>query len=182
TGLGLAVSHSIIERHGGRIEAQSEPGRGSTFLITLPVTRDISKKELLDSTAQVGSKRILVIDDDAGVRGALVGMLRSAGHDAEQASGGRAALEKMESELFDLVFTDLSMPEMDGWALAGELRGRWPRVKIVLTTGYALSPNIVRSNSHLIDGVVFKPVRFEDLSAVLGHVLSGGEPINLLTA
>ena len=88
----------------------------------------------------------------------------------------------MESESFDLVLTDLSMPEMDGWAVAGEVRRRWPETKIVLTTGYALPPTIVSNNSHLIDGAVFKPVRFDDLSAALGQALSGGGTADLLTA
>lgn len=182
TGLGLAVSHSIIERHGGRIEAQSEPGKGSTFVITLPAARNSSKRESRHSTEHVGSRRVLVVDNDAGVREALVGMLRSAGHVAEHATGGHAALERMEGELFDLVFTDLSMPEMDGWALAGEIRRRWPETKILLTTGYALPQSILSNNSHLIDGAVFKPVQFDDLTAVLGQVLSGADAADLLTA
>ncbi|HJQ69878.1 MAG TPA: GAF domain-containing protein [Blastocatellia bacterium] len=171
-GLGLAVSYSIIERHGGRIEAHSNPGRGSTFTVTLPVAGPARKTARKDLSAVVDSASILVVDDDERVRTALAGMLSSAGHRAEQAASGPQALEKMKSDRFDLVFTDLSMPEMDGWAVASEIRRNWPEVKIVLITGYALGPETVKHRRSLVNEVIFKPIRFDDISATLSQVLS----------
>jgi CheY-like chemotaxis protein len=170
-GLGLAVSYSIVERHSGRIETRSIPGRGTTFTVTLPTGQAARLKAADDRARGVKAASILVVDDDERVREALVGMLCSAGHRTEQAASGREALSKMEQGGFDLVFTDLSMPEMDGWAVAGEIRRRWPAVKIVLVTGHAVPAETVNHNRDLVNEVIFKPIRFDDISATLSHVL-----------
>ena len=115
---------------------------------------------------------MLVVDDDQRVREALVGMLNSSGHRTDHAGSGREALEKLEHEQFDLVFTDLSMPEMDGWAVAGEVRRRWPDVKVVLITGHAVSPETVDNNRDLVSEVMLKPIRFDDLSSTMSQVFS----------
>jgi two-component system capsular synthesis sensor histidine kinase RcsC len=64
------------------------------------------------------------------------------------------------------------MPGMDGWAVASEIRRRWPEVKIVLITGYAVSPETVEFHRDLVNKVVLKPIRFDDISAALSQVLS----------
>jgi PAS domain S-box-containing protein len=171
-GLGLAVSYSIVERHGGRIEARSSPGRGTTFSVTLPTGGAAREKPARDHRSKVKAASILVIDDDERVREALVGMLSSAGHRTAHAANGREALSRMEGGGFDLVFTDLSMPEMDGWAVAGEIRRRWPSVKIVLITGHAVPAETISHHRDLVNEVVLKPIRFDDISTTLSHVLS----------
>ena len=172
TGLGLAVSHSIIERHGGRIEARSSLGKGTTFTLSLPVAETLHRKATPDREARPKTANVLVVDDDERVRDALVGMLNSAGHRTDDAGSGQEALAKLEHAPFDLVFTDLSMPEMDGWAVASEVRRRWPGVKVVLITGYAVPPELVASNRELVSDVIFKPIRFDDLTSTLSQVLS----------
>jgi PAS domain S-box-containing protein len=172
TGLGLAVSHSIIERHGGRIEVVSSPGRGTTFTVSLPAGNTIHQCELRENAALARTASVLVVDDDQRVREALVGMLSSAGYRTDHAGSGREALEKLERDRFDLVFTDLSMPEMDGWAVAGEVRRRWPETKVVLITGHAVPPETVDNNRDLVSEVMFKPIRFDDLSSTMSQVLS----------
>lgn len=171
-GLGLAVSYSIIERHGGHIEAQSSPGRGTTFTIGLPTTERGHKKVKRDRRAHTRTAKVLVIDDDRRVCEALVGMLNSAGHRTEHAGSGPEALAMLERNQFDLVITDLSMPEMDGWAVASEVRRRWPQVKVVMITGYAVPSETVDSNRELVSDVIFKPIRFDDLTLTLSNVLS----------
>jgi PAS domain S-box-containing protein len=172
TGLGLAVSHSIIERHGGSIDAQSSPGKGTTFRIGLP-TGEIDNRNVTRSPgAEARSVNVLVVDDDQRVRDAVVGMLTMAGHHTDHAGSGQEALAKLERDRFDVVFTDLSMPEMDGWAVASEVHRRWPSVKVVLITGNALEPEIVDGNRGLVSEVIFKPVRFDDLSSAMDQALS----------
>lgn len=171
-GLGLAVSYSIVERHGGRIEVHSNPGRGTTFDVNLPAAENASKTIKASRRARSRTANVLVVDDDHRVREALVGMLSSAGHRTAHAQNGHEALAKLERDQFDLVFTDLSMPEMDGWAVASEVRRRWPAVKVVLITGYAVPRETVDSNRDLVSEVISKPIRFDDLSSTLNQVLS----------
>jgi len=172
TGLGLAVSYSIIERHGGQIDVHSIPGRGSTFIVSFTTIGSAVERDRRARDARVGPLRILVVDDEDMVRKVLSDMLISGGHQIEQASTGRGAMEKMASRKFDMVITDLSMPEGDGWAVAKEMKERWPEVKIVMTTGYGLSPDTIRGHSDAVDDVILKPVDYDDLCAVLGKLFS----------
>jgi len=112
-----------------------------------------------------------VIDPDYRVREALADMLTSVGHSVEQSGSSREAMTKLEGELFNLVFTDLAMPEMDGWSVANEIRRRWPTVKIVLTSGFTLSPEVIAENERFVDKVIFKPICMEDINATMNQVL-----------
>ncbi len=172
TGLGLAVSHSIIERHGGRIEASSSLGKGATFTVSLPIVETVHRKVSRRNKARAKTANVLVVDDDHRVREALVGMLNSAGHHTDHAGSGHEALAKLERDQFDLVFTDLSMPEMDGWAVASEVHRRWPRVKVVLITGSEVRSETADTNRGFVSEGILKPIRFDDLSSTLSQVLS----------
>jgi PAS domain S-box-containing protein len=172
-GLGLAVSYGIIDRHAGRIDVESEPNRGATFIITLPSARSAPHTAISKKSVRAPRAHILVIDDDHRVCEALAGLLASAGHEAEQATGGREGLAKLERGRFDVVITDLSMPDKDGWAVAAEIRQRWPGVRIVMTSGFAIPPDVYKKNRGLIDALVPKPIRIDDITAVLARVLSG---------
>src|SRR5262249_39596092 len=168
----LAVSYSIVERHGGRIEVTSSPGHGSTFSIILPVA-EVRVESPPDSVGRFSHPiKVLVIDDDQLVREAIVGMLSSWGHEAEQAGSGREALAMMESTKYNLVVTDLAMPEMDGWATASEIKRRWPGTRVVLATGYAVSAELIESRGDLVDAVIYKPIRLGDITAALNKVLA----------
>jgi PAS domain S-box-containing protein len=171
-GLGLAVSYSIVERHGGQIDARSIPGRGTTFTITLPSNYPVASVANATDTIMSKIARVLVVDDDDRVRDVLVGMLKLAGHRADFAQNGREALSRLEHETFDLVFTDLSMPDVDGWALAEEIRRRWPQLKIVMVTGYALQSQNDQRRHRLVNDIISKPIRFDDINTTLSNVLA----------
>ncbi|MFL6274095.1 MAG: GAF domain-containing protein [Blastocatellia bacterium] len=171
-GLGLAVSYSIIERHGGEVDVRSIPGRGTTFTISLPSSRAVYGVASITDSIMAKTARVLVVDDDDRVRDVLVGMLKLAGHAADFAANGREALGRLEREAFDLVFTDLSMPDVDGWALAEEIRRRWPQLKIVMVTGYAVQAEGDHRRYRLVNDIISKPIRFDDINATLSHVLA----------
>ncbi|MBI3653343.1 MAG: GAF domain-containing protein [Acidobacteria bacterium] len=175
TGLGLAVSYSAIERHGGNIEVESILGQGTTFTITLPVAdtkNAIAPPPEQQQDFHTASMSILVIDDDHHVRSAMVGMLNSLGYRAEEAEGGAQALARMERESFELVLTDLSMPGMDGWAVAAEVRRRWPQIKVVMITGYRSTDQRFRDNMGLLHDIISKPVRLEELSLKINQLIT----------
>jgi CheY-like chemotaxis protein len=134
TGLGLSVSYSIIERHGGSISVVSEPGNGTEFTIDIPAAQaETSTVEVAPIADAMPSLNILVIDDEVAVRETLAEMLMAMNHQVTLAESGQRAIEKIVGKNFDLVFTDLAMPEMDGW----ETARRWRyRPEIVLVTGY----------------------------------------------
>jgi len=164
-GLGLAVTYGVVSRHGGRIEATSDGATGATIAVVLPALETSS--DLETSEAPLTSPRtLLVVDDDEPVRAVLAELLQAQGHRVEAAVDGHSALALLESKQFDVVFTDLSMPGIDGWEVARRVRANHPDVQIVLTTGFG---NVIDSSvvPALVDAVVAKPFLYQTLALVL---------------
>jgi two-component system cell cycle sensor histidine kinase/response regulator CckA len=173
TGLGLAVSYGIIERHEGSISVESEAGRGTTFEIDLPASEPAhTRADEPKPTADAHPLSVLVIDDESFVRETLAEMLGALSHKVTTAESGRQAFEQLSSAHFDLVFTDLSMPEMDGWEVAREIRRRWPETNIVLVTGYGKGTQPPSGEKNLINGVIGKPFDFAQVSETIKAVTS----------
>jgi PAS domain S-box-containing protein len=172
TGLGLSVSYGIIERHGGSISVESEVGRGTTFLIDLAAALSAKAPDTnLQEQSDAPALSILVIDDEIAVRETLSEMLMVMEHSVTSAGSGQEALRLMEGDgHFDLVFTDLSMPEMDGWEVAREIRHRWPDVAITLVTGYGKGTEPPSGEKNLIDGVIGKPFDFTEVREAIAQV------------
>jgi CheY-like chemotaxis protein len=164
TGLGLAVSYSIISRHSGQINVESEAGSGTTFEIDLPVAVPTSVSVgPQPAQALVQSLSILVVDDEPFVRETLADMLMALGHHVTVAAGGREALENLADAAAEMVFTDLSMPEMDGVEVAREIRRRWPSMSIVLVTGYGKGTESIDGDRDLFNGIIAKPFDFSQI-------------------
>jgi PAS domain S-box-containing protein len=173
TGLGLSVSHSIIERHEGTISVTSEQGKGTTFTIDLPAkARSIVTEDELAPKDNLPSLSILVVDDEKPVRETLAEMLVAANHRVELAESGQQAIQKLRSRSFDFVFTDLAMPEMDGWETARAIRSDWPEVKIVLVTGYGPTAVAPEGEEDLVDGIIGKPFNFRQVASALESLQS----------
>jgi len=106
-------------------------------------------------------------------------MLAILNHKVSTARSGPEALEALALTRFDMVFTDLSMPEMDGWEVAREIRRRWPGTNIVLVTGYGKQTAPAANEKNLIDGVIGKPFDFtqvtETISTVTQNVVMSNE-------
>ncbi|HLA13368.1 MAG TPA: PAS domain S-box protein [Pyrinomonadaceae bacterium] len=172
TGLGLSVSYSIIERHEGSISVASEPGGGTTFTIEIPATEAQEPTQQVSAPAKSAAcLSVLVIDDEAAVRETLADMLTALGHQVALAASGQEALSQLAiSSGFDVVFTDLAMPEMDGWETAREIRKHWPEISIVLVTGYGPGTAAPDGEESLVDGIIGKPFDFGQVSNTLGEV------------
>ncbi|MCM3903849.1 MAG: PAS domain S-box protein [Pyrinomonadaceae bacterium] len=171
TGLGLSVSYSIIERHEGSIRVDSEQGCGTVFTIYLPA-HEIETNSVEESpTPTVASPlSILVIDDEDSVRETLADMLEALNHKVKLATCGQDAVRMLAAADFDLVFTDLAMPEMDGWETAREIRKRRPEMHIVLVTGYGPGTLPPAGEDHLVNAIIGKPFDFTQVIQAIAEV------------
>jgi PAS domain S-box-containing protein len=171
TGLGLSVSYSIIERHEGQISVAAEMGGGSTFNILLPAAP--AKETTQNSAAEtsVPALSILVVDDEAAVRETLAEMLELMGHRVLLADSGHNALQTLSTNNCDFVFTDLAMPEMDGWETSREIRRRWPSINVVLVTGYGTGTKPPPGEEQLINAIIGKPFNFTQITQTITNIL-----------
>jgi PAS domain S-box-containing protein len=170
TGLGLSMVYGIVERHGGRIEVVSAPGQGTTFTLRLQSAPAEPPAGPLPRPRGGPPRRLLVIDDDARVRQTVAGLLRSAGHHTVEADGGREGLTRFVPEEFDLVLTDLGMPEVNGWDVAAAVKARHPACPVILLTGWGDEHTGDGSGRGLADRVLNKPVRLKELLQTIAEL------------
>jgi PAS domain S-box-containing protein len=173
TGLGLSVSYSIIERHEGSISVTSEPGGGTSFSIELPAASVASVAgKPISEAVDMPSLSILVVDDESAVRETLGEMLELMGHRVMLAESGQQALHTLADSDCDLVFTDLAMPEMDGWETSRAIRTRWPEIGVILVTGYGTGTQPPAGEDSLVNGIIGKPFDFSQISHTITNVLA----------
>ena len=170
TGLGLSVSHSVVQRHGGELSLKPNEGGGTVVTLRLPraVAAELAKAEPAPIAPPL---RILLIDDEPTVREALADTLVEDGHAVVQAPSGPEALARLgEGTPVDLVLTDLGMPEMTGWDVARAVRQRWPGLPIGLVTGWAVALEMSDEERRGVDFVLAKPYTVETLRSALATV------------
>jgi GAF domain-containing protein/anti-sigma regulatory factor (Ser/Thr protein kinase) len=170
TGLGLAMAYGTIQRHGGQIALESEPGRGTRVTLGLPVAVGEADEGEGRKPEQHRAGSVLVIDDEATVRDLVAEALMAQGHRVTVASGGRDGLARFDAGRYDVVLTDLGMPDLDGLGVARAIKSASRDTPVLLLTGWAeeLDP----SAASLVDGILRKPFDIGDLAAAVDTALA----------
>jgi PAS domain S-box-containing protein len=175
TGLGLSVVHGMVTALGGQITVESRPGKGSTFRLLLPSLPAAvpSSDAAIQASAPGGTERILAVDDEPPLVEMLQQMLSQLGYRVTTRTGSLDALAlfRENPDAFDLVITDMMMPELTGTALARSIRSIRPDMPVVLLTGYSEQIDEKTAASEGIRAYALKPVIKHKLARLLREVL-----------
>jgi CheY-like chemotaxis protein len=179
SGLGLSMVYGFVKQSRGDMTIESEVGVGTVITLYLPIAETETVADMAPAAEVVmprGAERVLVVEDDDGLRAVSARMFRSQGYKVTEAKTGADALEALSAEpAFDLLFTDVVLPGgMDGKAVAAEAIAQDPALKVLFTTGYAemvIGPEdgFPEGTVHLIS----KPFGREDLLTRVRQILDG---------
>ena len=174
TGLGLAMVYGMMQRNDGKIDIETSPGKGTCIRLTFPVCDNIAAPiQTIETTPeQQRSLKILFIDDDHTIRQTLNDSLGDYSHRVTVASGGKRGLELFRSALhgnepFEVVITDLGMPDMDGHQVAREIKAESPRTPVIMMTGWGTMMRDDGETAPEVDAIVPKPPRIKELNKLL---------------
>jgi CheY-like chemotaxis protein len=176
TGLGLSLCRSIIEEHGGTLCVTSHPGQGATFHVELPVGTVPATRPVWSGAADASAVRtytILLVEDEPGIANVLARLLRRDGHTVDLAANGRLALARLQERVYDLLLSDVRMPELDGPGLYRILAQQQPHLcrRVIFLTGDTLAPE-TRSFLEQIDArCLEKPFTIATVRRVLQQTL-----------
>jgi len=179
-GLGLSTSYSIIKRHGGYINADSHPGKGTSIILYLPAHKQEEKvsDEDIEQT-YIGHGSILFMDDEAYIRKLARSILSHLGYKVTFAKNGKEAIKKYKASMskgknFDAVILDLTVPEgMGGMECIKELRKLDPQVKAIVSSGYSNDPVMSEPQKYGFRDYIPKPYIIQNLSRTLKKTING---------
>lgn len=176
TGLGLSLCRGIIERHGGTITVTSQPGQGATFRVELPVEAVCAAAPASPDQhpgPAVPDKSILIIDDEPSIASGLKRLLSRDGYTVETAANGHMALTKLQERSYDLLLSDMRMPDVDGPSLYRTLAQQYPHLlrRVIFLTGDTLNPETKMFLDESAAPCLTKPCTVAEIRRAIQQVL-----------
>jgi len=182
TGFGLALVHAIVDEHDGYIKLNSIVGKGSSFFVYLPIV-DSSLKNKVDDQTEIqiarGVETIMVVDDEEDIRAIVQQFLESNGYTVEVFVDGSDAIAafKENPDKYDLIITDMTMPNMTGDELSLQVLEMRNDMPIIMCTGYSETVTEAEALAIGVKKYIQKPLTNEELAAAVREVLDGHEDI-----
>ncbi len=185
TGLGLSVSYGIVREHGGKIWCRSRKGEGTTLVVELPVlepseTDSVDRGETTDVTdsTRAGGSSILVVDDEPVILDLMLDVLRLSGHRVDTANNGDEACRKVRSGPYDLIITDVRMPEMNGIELYRNVMEVRPelRGKFIFVTGDLIDQDVLDFLAEVNAPTLPKPIDIRRITKAVDEILETATP------
>jgi CheY-like chemotaxis protein len=175
TGMGLSVVHGIVTNMGGAVQVHSEQGKGTEFHVYFPIEKKSLKKQATHSKTQIqgGTEQILIVDDEEVILTIEKQILERLGYQVTSRVSSLEALEAFRAnpDRFDIVITDMAMPNMSGDKLSAELIKIRSDIPVLLCTGFSETMSEEKATSLGIKGFLLKPVVIKDLALKIREVL-----------